>query len=1289
MTVIEEYLFYHEKYEKKYGADKTVVLYQNGSFHEMYATEKRGPKLNELCSLLNLTFTKKDKKTPTVDEKNPNLAGFPTVALNKYLKILIEYGYTVVVVDQTTSPPNPKREITGVYSTGTYINESLSPDSNNILCLYIEEEKQKNGSFLMCIGMSVVDLSTGENSVHESFSLNGDERFALDEAVRFISSFNPKEIIIYRQEQKSNLKKDSLISYLEMENKNFYYHDKINKNFLKIDYQNEFLSKIYPDGGMLSTIEFLDLEKNIYAVVSFVALMDFCYQHNENIIKYLHKPKIFQTNSHLILGNNALYQLNILENKIYEISNNRFKSLFDVVNNTSTAMGRRYLKNILATPYTSTETIQAIYDATEEIIEDDFYLQIDEQLKAIIDLERLHRKMALKNIFPFEFGHLMESYNNVVALIDMIRKTKRLKIYMPDNVTLKSLKEFILDTDKTFLINELKKYNINEISNSFFKPGCYAKIDDLQTKINDDVNFMNNLCVVLSKHIDDVGKSKFFQKKEKENDNEELDQDDSNTKIYLRKNDRDGYYLNLTKLRANSLKKNLQGIKSIKITDSYSIDPQTIEFRELSKGNTKIFFKDLSKKSDNMLLLKEKFMTLIKESFESKLSEYFNKYGSLFAKIVEFVSFLDYLKSNAKTAKSYNYSKPIIIKKDGNQLTNGFFRGIGIRHPIIERIRTEYEYVPHNVSLGKDENWKEGDNHLDGMLLFGLNSVGKCFHLETKLLLATGEKIKAKNIKLGEQLMGDDSLPRNVLSVTRGKGVMYQISPSKFDSFIVNGAHILCLKRKRDDNILEITVEDYLNKINNNKIDKEYQLYYNPVEFNERETCTDPYVEGSQLCSNQQKGAQRIQSNFICNSKRNRLKILAGIIDTDGNALNDKGISLFAKDSKFADDIIFIVKSLGMYYHKSKFRNIFKITISGERLQDLIPYLKKSVCLRGNYNCELTDSFKIEKLGIDNYIGFEVDCNKRFLLGDLTVTHNSSFMKAIGLNIVMAQCGLYVPATKFEYSPYDSLYARITGTDNLFKGLSSFSLEMTELRAILKRTGPKTLVIGDEICRSTEHISGNAIVASSIICLAKTGSTFIFATHLHEIPKMPRIIDLKNVKSFHLSVQYDKAKDLLIFERHLKDGPGEPVYGLTVCQYIIHDKEFLELANSIKNELLNTSGKLLNNKTSNYNSKVFVNECQICGKKINENSDSKNLETHHIVAKKLFDKDKNISGKGLKRDQKANLIILCKNCHDTITYTENLTVEKYVPTTKGKKIVVKAKDGHILSNNNNIILKEE
>jgi DNA mismatch repair protein MutS len=225
---------------------------------------------------------------------------------------------------------------------------------------------------------------------------------------------------------------------------------------------------------------------------------------------------------------------------------------------------------------------------------------------------------------------------------------------------------------------------------------------------------------------------------------------------------------------------------------------------------------------------------------------------------------------------------------------------------------------------------------------------------------------------------------------------------------------------------------------------------------------------------------------------------------------------------------------------------------------------------------------------------------------------------------------------------------------------------MTELNSIIKRSDKKTLVIGDEICRGTENISGNAIVASTIIHLAKIKATFIFATHLHELVQLKGIRELDNVKAYHLSVDYDSKQDILIYDRILKEGSGDKIYGILVAKYIIDNKDFIEQTIEIKNELTQSFSSLISGKKSRYNADVFVHKCELCGQKEEEGASL--LETHHINFQSKCKDGFAIDKPHVPMNSKANLIVICEKCHNSI-HKDEIKIEKKVITSKGKRIL--------------------
>jgi DNA mismatch repair protein MutS len=259
----------------------------------------------------------------------------------------------------------------------------------------------------------------------------------------------------------------------------------------------------------------------------------------------------------------------------------------------------------------------------------------------------------------------------------------------------------------------------------------------------------------------------------------------------------------------------------------------------------------------------------------------------------------------------------------------------------------------------------------------------------------------------------------------------------------------------------------------------------------------------------------------------------------------------------------------------------------------------------------------------------------------------------------MAQAGLYVPCSEFNYKPYKYIFSRIIGNDNIFKGLSTFAVEMSELRTILRLTNENSLVLGDELCSGTETMSAISIFVAGIQQLHTCNSSFIFATHLHEIVDFEEITSLKNVIIKHMSVIYDKERDLLVYDRKLQDGPGSNMYGLEVCKSLNLPDEFIKAAYNIRTKYCPEMGNLLSLKSSHYNSKKIVDMCEKCG--INPGK-----EVHHLHHQSEANNDGIIINcDGIfHKNNLANLMTLCESCHDEIHKKSKKGVRR-VKTTKG------------------------
>ena len=111
----------------------------------------------------------------------------------------------------------------------------------------------------------------------------------------------------------------------------------------------------------------------------------------------------------------------------------------------------------------------------------------------------------------------------------------------------------------------------------------------------------------------------------------------------------------------------------------------------------------------------------------------------------------------------------------------------------------------------------------------------------------------------------------------------------------------------------------------------------------------------------------------------------------------------------------------------------------------------------------------------------------------------------------------------------NTIFTRILGNDNIFKGLSTFAVEMLEFKNILENCDAKSLVIGDELCSGTETESASSIILAGLKHLDGAGACYIFATHFHEIVNYEEITSKSRLKIKHMAMKYDLELDCLVF----------------------------------------------------------------------------------------------------------------------------------------------------------------
>lgn len=145
-----------------------------------------------------------------------------------------------------------------------------------------------------------------------------------------------------------------------------------------------------------------------------------------------------------------------------------------------------------------------------------------------------------------------------------------------------------------------------------------------------------------------------------------------------------------------------------------------------------------------------------------------------------------------------------------------------------------------------------------------------------------------------------------------------------------------------------------------------------------------------------------VPETYKYNSLDVRLKVLSGLIDTDGS-VSRGGYDFVTKYKRLADDVVFLARSVGLSAYMNiksvklngwtESRDYHRISISGDC--SIIPCLLKKAPKRKQCKDNLRTGFTIESIGVGEYFGFEITGDGRFLLGDFTVTHNTSTLQAI------------------------------------------------------------------------------------------------------------------------------------------------------------------------------------------------------------------------------------------------------------------------------------------------------
>lgn len=253
---------------------------------------------------------------------------------------------------------------------------------------------------------------------------------------------------------------------------------------------------------------------------------------------------------------------------------------------------------------------------------------------------------------------------------------------------------------------------------------------------------------------------------------------------------------------------------------------------------------------------------------------------------------------------------------------------------------------------------------------------GKCLGYGTEVMMFDGSTKQVQDIEIGDEIMGDDSTRRTVMTLGSGIDMMYKISHSlSKKSYIVNSDHILCLVAETGQ-CTTMSVKEFL--FLPKSLRSKFKGYSLAVEFKETKVI-NPYILGYEY-------EDEILENVLNNSTNIRIHYLAGMVRKRGEQTGN-------------------IVRLSFNEHKSNFKNIVKL-VNSLGFDNNVMNGVITIIDRNNYlmfpekykkdNMVFEEELIVEKLDVGMYYGFTIDCNNKFVLGNYIVTHNTKFVRTLG-----------------------------------------------------------------------------------------------------------------------------------------------------------------------------------------------------------------------------------------------------------------------------------------------------
>ena len=629
-----------------------ILLYRVGDFYETF-----GEDAEKTANVLGIVLTSRNNGGSDIP-----LAGFPFHSLDVYLPRLVRAGYRVAICEQLEKPSKEKkiveRGVTDVITPGLTTSDSmLDRKANNYLAAIYFTNRNLHG-------LAFIDISTGEFILTETDT---------EGLTKLIDGFQPSEIIYAR----------SFGSYSDELFGQRYYTYALDEWIFTLDFAREKLL----DTFKVQNLKGFGVEELECGQVAAGAILHYLTATQNKNLSHLTSLQRIPSDEYVWLDRFTIRNLELVQ-----CLHDSGKSLLDVLDHTSSAMGARMMRKWVLMPLLDVGRIHARHENVAYFMHHEgMTLEVDAHIKQIGDLERIISKVSMEKVNPREVIQLRKALEYLIPVKEELIKTELAHLVRigeqinPCESAIKLIENSVQE-DAPVMVSK----------GETIKEGFHAELDDLRHVIK---NSKQLLLEIQQKEIERTGIPT----------------------LKIGFNSVFGYYLEVT--------------NKYKHFDNIPAD----WVRKQSLSNAERYVTDELKKLEDKILHAEEDILAIEERLFLELIQNLKEYIYPIQNNARLIAETDCLISFAKVASKNNYARPDI----DNSLTIDIKQG---RHPVIElQLRIDEKYIANDTCLDNDAT--------QIMMITGPNMSGKSAVLRQTALIVlmaqTGSFVPAASATIG------------------------------------------------------------------------------------------------------------------------------------------------------------------------------------------------------------------------------------------------------------------------------------------------------------------------------------------------------------------------------------------------------------------------------------------------------------------------------------------------------------------------------------------------------------